>query len=94
MGVMPLIHIGLCASCEKMAMLEDHVCARCLRQLGREFARLVVRVRHEPEFALACYRRLGRKQQEAFLLWFGDPTLEVSPTELERLERKLERKQR
>lgn len=86
---MPLIHVGLCASCEKMAMLEGQVCARCLQQLGREFSRLVVRVRHEPEFALACYRRLGAKQQMAFILWFGDPTLGVSPTDLERRERRL-----
>lgn len=51
--------IGRCKGCDAVRRLDEGVCHACLvPPRGRVWARMSHRVRTDPEFALAVYRRI------------------------------------
>lgn len=57
--VSALATIGMCMGCAAVRRLDEGVCPECLvPPRGRAWARMSHRVRTDPEFALAVYRRI------------------------------------
>ena len=64
---LPVTAIGRCAACLSMAAVEHQICHRCRRRFGDRFAVLIARVRREPDFARACFERVGPEHRDRFL---------------------------
>jgi hypothetical protein len=65
--------IGICAGCQKRAVLKHGACEVCIALHGPKCGKMMSRIRKDREFAKMCYTQLNNAQRANFIKMFGNP---------------------